>query len=101
SNEEIRKGHFRSPDDVIDHALAALEERPGHRLRYFGRTQLYLDVDMTRALPVPAVSFHQAIIVLRRSTTVAEKTSRWELDCRCQQTAAGVDDRRRVLLEKR
>ena len=25
--EEIRSGHFRSPDEVLDHALAALRER--------------------------------------------------------------------------
>jgi len=25
--EEIRSGHFRSPDEVLDHALAALREK--------------------------------------------------------------------------
>ena len=25
--EEIRNGHFRSPDEVLDHALAALREK--------------------------------------------------------------------------
>lgn len=25
--DEIRSGHFRSPDEVLDHALAALREK--------------------------------------------------------------------------
>jgi Arc/MetJ-type ribon-helix-helix transcriptional regulator len=29
--EEIEKGHFRSPDEVLDHALAALREKNSPR----------------------------------------------------------------------
>jgi hypothetical protein len=55
--EEIRSGHFRSPDEVLDHALAALREKsivaqttvapPGPRKKLY---------DLLTHLPLPALN---------------------------------------------